>query len=262
MTLGTFCHAKAPDEQEAIDCATKRCANTPIGEDPETLQLRVGKHMQDDFRRDPNDAKRWSSVIIFSKSAHKDNLTMPIITSSNLRMTLNPDKGILQFSSPAATQSFKIASPLPHKQNELCPKYQLRVLDGTPDYALIEKACPMREYEPRRFFRSTTYYIYDMKSATMREIWMGARGFDTISPFPSAEPQIVLKKIKDGYQFDWQGMSADDAPPILVRIHRAYKREHDRQGNVGLVCYDTTKPQHPLKENESCESEILERVLP
>lgn len=262
MTFENVCHADALDEQETINCATKPCANTPTGEDPETIQLRLGKKMQDDFRRDPDDARRWSNVIIFSKSAHKDNLTMPIIKSSDFVMTLDPDKGILRFSSPNVTQSFQIASSTPHKQNDLCPKYQLRVLDGAPDYALIEKACPMREYEPGRFFRSATYYIYDMKSATMREIWMGARGFDTTSPFPSADPRIVLKKIKDGYQFDWRGMSADDNPPIPVRIHRAYRRERDKQGNIELVCYDTTRPQRPVKENESCESEILERVRP
>ena len=261
MVVGKASLANTRDEPTTMNCATKQCAATPIGMDTETKKLRLGKNIEDELRRNPNDVKRWSTVIISSTSAHKENLTMSVIKSSNFVMTLDPAKGILHFSSPAAVQSFQIASGAAHEKNVLCPKYQLRVLDGASDYALIEKACPIREYEPGRFFRSATYYIYDMKAATMREIWLGARGFDTTSPFPSADPEIVLKKIKDGYQLDWEGMSADDNPPTVLRIHRTYKRERDKHGNTGLVCYDTIRPQRPIKENESCESAKLERVV-
>jgi hypothetical protein len=43
-----------------------------------------------------------------------------------------------------------------------------------------------------------------------------------------------------------------------MTVHNIYKREVDKTGRQTLVCYDATNPQHLLKENELCESDILQ----
>jgi hypothetical protein len=45
-----------------------------------------------------------------------------------------------------------------------------------------------------------------------------------------------------------------------VSVRNIYKREVDKNNQLSLVCYDVTNPRHPVKENEMCESESLERI--
>jgi len=258
--LGNSCHASAGVNAQTIKCTPVPCQNTATGEDPGVLQVRSGKKIEDKLRNSDDDAMRWAGLILFSDSSEKDDLTLPIIKNSKFSMTLDPKKGIVRFHSPQFSHHFRIDTGEPHEPGEICPKYQLRILDGTPQYALLKKICPKQEYEPKRFYMAATYYIYDARSATVREIWSGSKSIDINAPFPSAKPEISLKKAQDGYQFDWVGMSASDNPPTLWRIHRAYKREPDKNGKLYLACYDTTRPQHPVKENGACESDILERV--
>jgi hypothetical protein len=245
---------------QAGKCTAHPCPNTPSGEDPGVIEAREGKKLEDELRSDPDDQTRWESLILFSSSSDKQQLTIPIVMAEKFNVALDPKNGWLTFSSPRFSQSFKISSPLP-ASGSTCPKYQIRVLDGGTDYALIKRTCPKYEYREQRFYRGADYYLYDGKTNTMRGIWAASTMLDTSGPFPSAKPEVSLKKIKNGYQFDWVGKVPSDNPPTQMKIHNLYKREPNGKGGYALVCYDATNPTHLIKENEMCESEILERVV-
>jgi hypothetical protein len=253
-------HASATDERQAMGKCTKHpCPNTQSGEDASVIEAREGEKIEARLRANPNDKERWYNIILFSSSTEKQQLSVPIVMEAKLNMTLNPDKGLLTFSAPNASQSFRIseASQEPNSNNP-CPKYQIRVIEGSVDYALIKKTCPRYEYRPQKFYRATAYYLYDQKTNTMRTIWSASTQLDTVTPFPTAKPEIVLKPLKDGYRLDWTGLLPSDNPPVSMIVHNVYKREADKTGKLSLVCYDATNPQHSQKEDGMCESDILQ----
>jgi hypothetical protein len=240
-------------------CTKHPCPNTQSGEDPGMIEAREGEKIEAQLRADPNDKERWSNIILFSSSTEKQQLSIPIVMAAKLNMTLNPNKGLLTFSTPNASQSFKIseANSEPNSNNP-CPKFQIRVVEGGGGYALIKKTCPKYEYRPQKFYRGTDYYLYDQKTNTMRTIWSASTQIDTSTPLPTAMPEISLKRLKDGYQLDWTGLLPSDNPPVSMIIHNVYKQEVDKTGELSLVCYDARNPQHLQKKNEMCESDILQ----
>lgn len=251
--------AQALPDAKSNKCTDNPCPNTPMGEDPGVLGARQGKKIEEELRSSPDDKERWAGLIIFSSSTDKAQLTIPIVMASEFSVSLDPRKGWLTFSTPNTSQSFMIGSTITGHDNP-CSKYQIRVIDGGSDYALIKKTCPKQEYRPQRFYRGTDYFLYDMKTNTMREIWSASTLFSTAPPFPSAKPELTLKKLPDGYQFDWSGKVVSDNGATSTTIHNRYRRQRDDSGAVTLVCYDVTSPAHPAKENERCESNVLQRV--
>jgi hypothetical protein len=261
LALGHVHSVAAGQNPEMRKCAKHPCPNTQTGEDPGVIEAREGGEIEARLRSNVRDKERWSSVILFSSSTEKQDLSMPIILAEKFNLSLDPKKGILTFSSPHATQLFKISDASSATSSKSpCQKYQIRVIDAGSDYALIKKLCPKQEYRPQRYYRGTDYYIYDEKTNTMRTIWSASTQIDASTPFPTAKPEISIKNLKDGYEFDWAGLLPSDNPPTQSAIHNIYKREVDRNNVLSLVCYDVTDRQHPLKENEMCESETLERV--
>jgi hypothetical protein len=259
--IGASYPACARVHQEMAKCTVHPCPNTQTGEDPGVIEAREGGKIEDELRIDPNDRERWANLILFSSSTDKKSLHIPIVAATNFDVSLDPQKGLLTFSTPNASQSFRISEPATNSNpDNPCRKYQIRVIDGAPGYALIKKTCPKYEYRPERFFRSTDYYIYDEKTNTMRGIWSASTQIDTSTPFPSAKPEIKVKRIKDGYKFDWTGLFPSDNPPTPMTIHNIYKQEVGKDGRKLLYCYDATNPSRPIKENEMCESVSPERV--
>ncbi|WP_440962561.1 hypothetical protein ACL58G_17170 [Massilia sp. GER05] len=261
LALGIM-HAMAAGERiDMGKCSKHPCPNTQTGEDPGAIEAREGGEIEASLLANASDKGRWSSVILLSSSTEKQELSMPIIMADKFNLSLDPKKGRLTFASPHATQSFKISEASSAENSKHpCFKYQVRVIDARSDYALIKKTCPKQEYRPQRFYRGTDYYIYDQKTNTMRSIWSASTQIDTSTPFPTAKPEISIKYLKDGYGFDWIGVLPSDNPSVPVSVHNIYKREVDKNNQLSLVCYDVTNPRHPVKENEMCESESLERI--
>jgi hypothetical protein len=263
LSHARWCHPRASRRRRrgsaVFKCTSNPCANTPTGEDPDVIALREGKAIEAALRRDPNDKMRWSSLILFSSSTDAQALSMPIVMAAMFNVALNPKKGWLIFSTPQGSQGFKIASAA-GSTGDLCPNYQIRVLQGGPGYAVIKKTCPRFEYRAGRFYRGTDYYLYDAKSNTMREIWAASTQLDTSTPFPSAKPEVAVKIMEGGYRFDWVGMLPSDNPASLMKIHNLYKSERDKKAGYMLACYDMTYPAQPLKGNEMCDGGELERV--
>lgn len=252
--------AQALSASKTGKCTTTPCPNTPSGEDPGTVEAREGRKIEDEIRNSPDDKERWASLIIFSSSTDKKQLTIPIVKAANFNVSLDPKKGWIEFSTPKGLHAFDIGSTTAGQDNP-CSKYQIRVVEGGPEYALIKKTCPKQEYRSQRFFRGTDYFLYDMKSNTMREVWSASTLISTEQPFPSAKPELALKKLADGYQLDWNGVVVSDNGASPMAIHNAYRREKDKKGDIKLVCYDITIPSHPAKENEMCESTGLQEVF-
>ena len=261
LALGVMHAMAAGERQDMGKCSTHPCPNTQTGEDPGEIEAREGGEIEARLRANASDKERWSSVILLSNATEKQELSMPIIMTEKFNLSLDPKNGILTFTSPHATQSFKISEAgSAEKSKHPCLKYQVRVIDAGSDYALVKKTCPKQEYRPQRFYRGTDYYIYDQKTNTMRSVWSASTQIDTSTPFPTAKPEISIKYLKDGYGFDWTGMLPSDNPPLSVSVHNIYKREADHNNRLSLVCYDVTDRRHPVKENEMCESESLERI--
>lgn len=253
--------AVAGVDRDMAKCTTHPCPNTRAGEDPGPIEARKGEKIEDERRSDPNDKERWFNLILFSDSTDKKSLHISIIASINFSVSLDPKKGLLTFSTPSGYQSFKISEPATDRTPDThCPKYQIRVIDAAPGYALIKKTCPKHEYKLERFFRGADYFIYDQKTNTMREIWSASTQIGATTPFPTAKPEITIKRIEDGYEFDWTGTFPGDNPPTSMTIHNIYKREVGKDRRPLLSCYDATNPSRPIKENEMCESFNLERM--
>lgn len=261
MALGNAKSTINGESQDLAKCTVHPCPNTQTGEDPGVVEAREGGKIDAELREDPNDKDRWSSVILFSSSTERQQLSMPIVMSAKFDIALNPKRGTLTFSSPSASQSFRISDTSSGSDSRNpCKKYQIRVIEAGMDYALVKKICPKQEYRPQKFYRGSDYYIYDQKTNTMREIWSASTQIDSSSPFPTAKPEISIKKVKEGYEFNWNGMFPSDNPPKSMTIHNIYKREVDEKGRQSLVCYDASDRRHLIKENEMCESASLEQI--
>lgn len=244
-----------------MKCTTHPCPNTETGEEPAVVEIRKASKIEDNIRNGPNDKARWKNLILFSSSTDKESLRLPIVAAIDFEVSLDPKNGSLKFSTPNTSQTFKISDPLADLTTDtLCPKYRVEVIDGAPGYALIKKTCSIHEYKPGRFFRSTDYFLYDQKTNTAREIWSASTQLGATTPFPTAEPEIVIKRLKNGYKFDWVGMFPSDNPPSPTAIHNIYKQETGKNGQLLLACYDATNPSRLLRENEMCESYNLQRI--
>jgi hypothetical protein len=253
--------AVARVDQDMMRCTSHPCPNTETGEDPAVIDIRKANKIEDEIRNGPNDKERWKNLILFSSSTDKESLRIPIVAAVKFEVSLDPKMGSLKFSTPNTSQAFKISEPLAKLSPQtLCPEYQIEVIDGAPGYALIKKSCPKHGYKPGRFYRSTDYFIYDQKTNTAREIWSAHTQLGTSTPFPTAKPEISIKRIKNGYKFDWIGLLPSDNPPSPVTIHNIYKQEISKDGQLLLSCYDATNPSRLLKENEMCESYNLQRI--
>lgn len=238
-------------------CTSIPCPNTPSGEDPELIDIREGAQIEKRMRADPDDRRRWSNIIIFADATAKHELTLPIVMKEKFSVTLAPENGALEFSSAMGTHAFRIAADA-GTIGDPCPKYQIRVVEADTDYAIIRKTCPKREYKPGQFYRSNDFYLYDIKSATLRVIW-AASSLAMDAPAPIAKPDIRISKLKNGYQFKWSGLFPSSNGISQMTINNIYRHESSSKG-ITLVCYDVRSPERPLKEGDMCEGEVMEKI--
>jgi len=244
-----------------MKCTIRPCPNTETGEDPAAIEIRKANDLEDQIRNGTNDRERWKNLILFSSSTDNPSLRIPIVAATKFEVSLDPRQGSLKFSTLSTSQTFRISEPMANLTSDtLCPKYRIEVIDGAPGYALIKKTCSIHEYKPGRFFRSTDYFLYDQKTNTAREIWSASTQLAASTPFPTAKPEIVIKRLNDGYKLDWTGMFPSDNQPSRMTIHNIYMQEVGKGGKPLLSCYDATNPSRLLKENEMCESHNLERI--
>ncbi|MEC5164229.1 MULTISPECIES: hypothetical protein [unclassified Janthinobacterium] len=256
-TGDSFKATKVPVKE--YNCTSNPCGNTATGEDPSDISGKKGAAILDEIRYGDEDKLRWTAIALSSDSEKNDNLKITLIRAVNFKMQLNPILGNITFSKSGVEHTFQIASPRGEKGG-LCPEYTITVNEASSSHAIIKKSCLRYNYKPGRYFMSVDYYLYDFEIAIMRNIWRSSVQIN--SPLPEAKPTPAVKKIKNGYRFDWIGMFPSDNLPSKMEIHNTYLREKDKKGSNVLICTDTSAPRNKGIENEMCEGEVLTRVSP
>jgi hypothetical protein len=246
----------APQSSPSSDqrCTSSPCGNTASGKDPQEERAEAGKRILEATRASDSDRERWS-IPIYSTSAKADKLSLEVVRSAGMTMRLVPAQGHLIISTPTSKHAFAIAGA--QGSGTVCPVYNLYVSDASSEHILLEQVCRPFEYKPNRYARSVTYYLYDRPTGTMVDIWAAsAAGKD--DPLPEADPTPVVKRIKDGYQFDWVGTQAGDAQKLRHEMHNRYTRKLDGAQKT-LVCKNVASG--PGRGDDStCEGRVVERV--
>lgn len=235
-------------------CTSTPCGNTATGEDPQDVLLREARAEQNKIKSEGSDLVRWQ-IPIYSTSTKKSDLEMLITKNAKFSMRLAPAQGYLYFSTPASNQAFKIGEP--NTSDNLCPKYNLQIVDASDKHAVIQKSCPRIQYRAGKFFSGVTYYLYDVPTATMRDIWR-ASAVGSKDPLPLAEPVPSMKIIDNGYLFDWKGLHPGGSSTSSASIRNKYVRKAGNTKQI-LVCIDM-KVQGGAVEDEMCEGSTVPKA--
>jgi hypothetical protein len=259
LAMGTFSNSPYPAWSHEIsatdyECTSKPCGYMPAGEDPQDVLLREARAEQNKLKSDGPDQVRWQ-IPIYSTSKKKADRETLITKSAKFSMRLAPAQGYLYFSTPFSNQAFKIDEP--NTPDNLCPKYNLQIVDASDKHAVIQKSCPRLQYRAGKFLSGVTYYLYDVPTATLRDIWR-ASAVGSKDPLPLAEPIPSMKIIDNGYLFDWKGMHPGGSSTSSVTIHNKYVRKAE-SNKPTLVCIDM-KVQGGAVEDDMCEGSTVPKV--
>ena len=251
------CEARtAPPMQQTAEpkCTSTPCGNTASGKDPQEENIEAGRKMQDALRAGDDDRKRWV-LPIYSTSEKPESLSLDVVRSAGLMLRLAPAEGQLTISTPSSKHVFAIAGA--QGAGTVCPKYNLYVMDASNEYILLKRVCRSFEYKPGRYAKSVTYYLYDQPTGTMRDIWTAsASGKD--DPIPDANPRPAVKRIANGYQFDWSGTYPGETGGQRHEIHNRFMRKLDG-GQRTLACANVAAGAG-RGDGSACEGEYVQRV--
>lgn len=247
--------AAAPAPRSTFTSA--QYANTLTGQDPEDASIKKKRSILKDVRDNGDDRERWGSLVLFSSALDKNVQKMPLVKNENFSIELNPENGVITFSTPQLSHAFKISTTRPGS-DLICPSFQVRTVDAGLGYAIINKICPRHKYRQERYFTKSDYYLYDATSSTLRSIWSASTTTST-SSFPSATPEVSVQKIQNGFNFRWTGLYPSDNPAAIIMIDNVYKYEVGKNKKINLVCYDISDPNAPLAEDGTCSGEVVDR---
>jgi hypothetical protein len=222
-------------------CTSEPCANTLTGEDPSEIAEREGRARSDQIRKSADDKVRWKRIRIYSDSNDPQRLQMNVHNQGTLSMLLDPRSGNLTFRGPAVSHTFNVAAPGNASDNP-CPIYNLQVIDASADHAVVKKTCPMFEYKPGKEYKSYDYFLYDPKTASMREIW-SASAIDNVSQLEAPRPEPIVAKLPNGYQFKWNGTVSSGGKPSNRSYNLMFLQERDKRGKLELICRDLAAPK-------------------
>lgn len=235
-------------------CTSTPCGDTASGKDPQQERLDAGERLENALRASDEDRKRWS-IPIYSTSERPEDLSLEVVRVARMGIRLLPAQGHLAISTPSSKHVFAIARP--KGSGDVCPVYNLHVVDASDEHILLKRVCRKFEYTPGRFARSVAYFLYDRPTGTMRDIWKaGANGKD--DPSPDAKPTPVVKRIAKGYQFDWSGIVPGNNSGQPVEIHNRFTRVLD--GAVRTLSCANVSTGAGRGDASACEGEYLERV--
>jgi hypothetical protein len=238
LALGIFVYMQFPAWSDEIltkgfQCTSKPCGNTPTGEDPQDILLRDARAEQNKIKAEGSDQARWQ-IPIYSTSTKKSDLEMLITKSAKFSIRLAPTQGYVYFSASGTNQAFKIDEP--NTPDNLCPKYHIQIVDASAKHAVIQKSCPRIQYKPDKFISGVTYYLYDVPTATMRNIWQSS-AVGSKDPLPLAKPAPSMKIDGNGYLFDWKGLHPGGSSSSPSTIRNKYLRKTENNKST-LVCID------------------------
>jgi len=235
-------------------CSDTGCSGNAIreSETPGAIAEKKGVVILNDILENGTDKDRWAAFTLHSQDTNPGELKIMLVKSAGLEMRLEPKTGLLYFERKNLKQAFAIARPArpstacsnealcPFWRDEaLCPRYGVQIIDGSLTHAVIAKYCLPFEYDHgKNFHRAEEYYLYDMKTASMRGLFISSIEDKAIHG-PLVQPAPILKKIADGYQLDWK--FHDAAQKDEIAIHNSYLYAVDKkQKKPYLICKDLT----------------------
>ena len=249
--------AKALAQQSAEPrCTSTPCGNTSSGEDPQELRIRRGRQMSDAVVAGTSDEERWT-VPLFSDSKNPKDLELDLIESAGFRLRLHPARGQIEFMKGGANDLFEIGLPAA-PTNLFCRKYFIMVLNASPTHAMIEKSCQESEYKPGRFHSSTSYFLYDSITHSMRSVWESSASVKG-APAPAIDTQPMVSVLPNGYELRWKGSYVRDGKTKTVSLHNRYTQKAIDEGMTALICRDLLHPDAG-PETGGCEGSVLSLV--
>jgi hypothetical protein len=227
---------------------------------PSDLAERQGRAVVEPARGGREDEKRWLYVVMQSDATAEEasTLVMPLVKAAEFEMRLQPKDGHIIFTMPGIRHIFKLANRAGSKGN-ICPNYSVRVLEASIGHVVFRKVCRPFEYPRNRVYMSNEFYLYDMQTATVRNLWT-AVGDQKGAAMPEAEPPITVRPTASGYRFDWAGIHHGEDGPVKMNIRNVYTREKNGKLAGTLSCADLNFPGREGLESESCQGGILPLV--
>jgi hypothetical protein len=227
---------------------------------PGDVAEREGRAVVEQARSSSEDKKRWSHVVMQSDAAAEeaDTLVMSLVRAIKFDMQLQPNDGHIIFTVPGTRHVFKLANSAGSKGN-ICPSYSVRVLEASNGHVVFRKVCKPFEYLRNRVYMSNEFYLYDVQTATIRNLWT-AIGDQKGAAMLEANPPIVVRHTANGYRFDWAGMHPGEDGPVKMHIRNVYTREKNGKLAGTLSCTDLNFPGKEGLESESCQGGILPLV--
>ncbi len=256
--LSACSQAKEPAPKSAVVEATQRPKSVPTApQNPGDVAERAGAAAVEQARAGSDDKKRWSYVVMSSDATAEeaDTLVMPVVKAARFEMRLQPKDGHIIFTKPGIKHVFKLANSADSKGN-ICPQYIVQVLEASSGHAVFQKVCIPFEYPRNQVFMSNQFYLYDVQTATVRNLWT-ALGSQKGARMPEADPPITVKATATGYRFDWAGVHPGEDGPVKMNIRNVYTREKTGKLAGTLSCADLNFPGKEGFESESCQTGIL-----
>jgi hypothetical protein len=226
-------------------------------QNPGEVAERAGQAAVEQARAGSDDKKRWSYVVMESDATAEEagTLVMPLVKAAQFEMRLQPKDGHIIFTKPGIKHVFKLGNRADSKGN-ICPNYNVRVLEASSGHAVFRMVCKPFEYPRNRVFMSNQFYLYDVQTATVRNLWTAMRD-QKGDRMPEADPPIKVKTTATGYRFDWAGVHPGEDGPIKMNIRNVYTREKSGKLAGNLSCADLNFPGKEGFESESCQTGIL-----
>ncbi|QYF93708.1 hypothetical protein KY495_00240 [Massilia sp. PAMC28688] len=261
LLLSGCSQAKEPVPQAASPETRRQAKDVAAApQNPGEVAERAGHAAVEQARAGIDDKKRWSYVVMESDATAEeaDTLVMPLVKAAQFEMRLQPKDGHIVFTKPGIKHVFKLAGP-PGLKGDICPNYNVRVLDASRDHAVFRKVCIPFEYSRDRVFMSNQFFLYDVQTATVRTLWTAMRD-QKGDRMPEADPPITVKITASGYRFDWAGVHPGEDGPVKMNIRNVYTRQKVGKPDASLSCADLNFPGKEGLESESCQTGILTLV--
>lgn len=234
----------------AQKCSGPSCEKTVTSKSAEEVRIEEAIKERESRIAKGSDAGRWSQPL-YSEVERPEELEHEIIRSAGFKMRLDPKKGHLTFESPELADTFKIAAPA-DAPNSVCPKYNFTVIDASTAHVLLKLNCPKYELTDGSIFMSSEFLLYDVRTSSMRRIWMGIAS-EKGQEFPTAEPTPAIKRTADGYHFEWVGVWPNSIDKALDKIGNRYTWYREKTtGKLELRCTDLDAPKDEAVENSVC----------
>lgn len=208
---------------------------------PGALAEKAGEKMLNEVRKSGTDKQRWQTFTLYNDDRDPAALRLVLVQRANFVMRLDAKHDLLYFEKPGVQQAFHVSGN--SAANQVCPSYDISVIDASSNHAVILQRCIANDAPPGKMHFSRAYYLYDMKTATMINIWYSG---DQVRKVPLAflPPDPIVTTISKGYRVDWHYNDRTVAPPDVVDLHVTYRYVQDGTSKeYFLACKDLTNTQ-------------------